>query len=336
MKILTVSVAAYNVEKTIRETLDYFVRYPRRELLDVIIVDDESTDSTPQIADQYAKDYPEVFCVVHKKNGGWASTVVSGIQHAKGKYFKQLDGDDHYNPDTLDTFIDDLEKTDADLVVTKYVTYDDQDGSIITVEDRNPGLECGVVHNLENVYDFAPFMHSLCVRTELLKKENISLLEHRFYTDTEFVLKACSDARTVMFLDYTVYYYRRGVEGQSMSLQGLEKHYIDQDLVIRELCDYKNRFVKREEIRRIFDKLLYGTCGWQYQIYFYLHPTFKHRRDLISFDKFIKDALPDVYEHAVFWEVRMFRKYHYLGYFLLAPHKFRKDKRFTKDGRLRY
>ncbi len=335
-KILSVSVAAYNVEKTICETLDVFCNFPSREKLDVIIVDDQSTDSTPEIADRYAREYPETFTAVHKENGGWASTVVTGIQHAKGKYFKQLDGDDHYDPDSLDKFLKNLEETDADLVITQYVTYDDVDGSVISVENRNPGVEPDIKYNLKDINDFAPFMHSLCVRTQLLKEENIKLLEHRFYTDTEFVLKACSGAHTVLFLDYPVYYYRRGVAGQSMSLQGLEKHYIDQDMVIRELMEYEKEKVERDEIRRIFDKLLYGTCGWQYQIYFYLKPSFKHRRDLISFDKFIKEHAPDVYNNAVFWEVRMFRKYHYLGYFLLAPHKFRKDNRFTKDGRLRY
>lgn len=60
----------------------------------IIVVDDGSTDQTGEIADLYAKWFPEVVAVVHKGNGGHAFGVNTGLKLAKGRYFKVIDLDD--------------------------------------------------------------------------------------------------------------------------------------------------------------------------------------------------------------------------------------------------
>ena len=333
-KILSVSIAAYNVAQTLKECLDPFLKSEVLDYLDIMIVDDGSKDNTAELASNYQNQYPTSIRLISKENGGWGSTVNIGIQNARGKYFKQLDGDDYYEPSALNKFVEYLKQTSSDLVIAPYITYDSETGDIITTENCNPGCEEKKVFLIKEIDGFSPFMHSLAIRTKLLQVGKVSVTEHCFYTDTEFVLKACNQANTVSFFDLPVYYYRRAALGQSMSLEGFEKHYMEQYKVIEVSLDYMIEMVKRPEIKKIFDKLLYGTCYWQYLIMFYISVSRQHKHDLKAFDQMLKEKAPDYYNSIHFGELDLLRKTRFWGYSFLAPYKKNKDNRFTADGRL--
>ena len=93
-KILTVSVAAYNVEKFIRNTLDSCIAEEIMTDLEVLVVDDGATDATAEIVREYEDKYPQTFRLIHKENGGYGTTVNRSMQEASGKYFRLLDGED--------------------------------------------------------------------------------------------------------------------------------------------------------------------------------------------------------------------------------------------------
>lgn len=333
-KVLSISIAAYNVADTLAECLDPFLRTKVLDKLDIMIVDDGSKDDTAKIATSYQEKYPDSFRLIKKENGGWGSTVNTGIKEARGIYFKQLDGDDYYEPEAMNEFIDYLEGVPSDMVIAPYVTYDSETGEAITHENCNPGCEVKTTYDMKDVKKFAPFMHSLSIKTDLLRKGNVSITEHCFYTDTEFVLKACNQAFTVSFFDKEIYYYRRAAVGQSMSLDGFEKHYMEQYKVIEVSLQYLEEFVTREEIKRIYDELLFGTCFWQYLIMFYISVTHEHKKNLVAFDKMLKLKAPEYYSRVRFKELDILRKTRFLGYSVLAPHKKKADNRFTEDGRL--
>lgn len=333
-KVLSISIAAYNVASTLRECVEPFLQSKVLDSLDIMIVDDGSKDETAAIAKEYQDKYPNSIRLIQKENGGWGSTVNYGIQKAVGKYFKQLDGDDYYEPKALNEFVAYLSNQPSDMVIAPYITYDSETGAVITTENCNPGCEVRKCFPIKDINEFSPFMHSLAIKTELLKNGDVKITEHCFYTDTEFVLKACNQAETVSFFDMPVYYYRRAAVGQSMSLDGFEKHYMEQYKVIEVSLDYLHTDVKRPEIKKIYDKLLLGTCWWQYLIMFYISATPEHKHNLIAFDKMLKEKAPNYYDQIHFGELDILRKTHFIGYSILAPHKKKKDNRFTEDGRL--
>ncbi len=334
-KILSISIAAYNVSSTLQECLDPFLKSDVLDDLDIMIVNDGSSDNTVEIAQKYVDKYPNSFRLIDKENGGWGSTVNRGIEQAIGKFFRQLDGDDYYKPENMSSYISFLKKTDADMVLAPYIEFNDSTGEVITESNCNPGCEYKKTYNLADISTMSPFMHSMTIRTELLK-DNVRVTEHCFYTDTEFILKCCNVALTVAFFDKPIYCYRRASAGQSMSLSGLEKHYNDQTTVISVLLDYLRDNVTRAEVRAIYDNLLLGTCFWQYLVLLYISVSSKHKRDLIMFDQILKEKNSEYYNKIGLPAIRILRKTHFLGYALLATHQTRKDKRFDSNGCILY
>lgn len=123
-KLLTVAVPAYNADWCIEKCLSSFVDEGVISALEVIVVNDGSTDSTAEIAAEFAARYPDTFRVINKANGGHGSGINVAIAHAKGKYFKVVDADDWVITQNLAPYLKYLSENTADVVLTHYHTVD--------------------------------------------------------------------------------------------------------------------------------------------------------------------------------------------------------------------
>ena len=104
-KLLTISVAAYNLENMIQQCLNSFIDDEILEKVEVLITDDGSKDRTREIVATYEQKYPNTFHLIAQKNAGPGSTVNSGILHATGKYFRMVDGDDWINTPEMKSYL---------------------------------------------------------------------------------------------------------------------------------------------------------------------------------------------------------------------------------------
>ena len=334
-KILSVSIAAYNVEKTLREALESFTNKKICNYLDVMIIDDGSKDSTAKIAKEYVKKYPNTFRLISKINGGWGSTLNVGMQEAKGKYFKQLDGDDYYSHENLEAFIQFLLKTDADMIQSPFVTFSDNKGEILheygTYDGNYSLFPLGETVLLQDCDNYIPAMHSITVKTEILKTNDINITEHCFYTDVEFVLKAFNFCKTISFYERPVYYYRLARNGQSMSQAGVRKNYRDHQKMLLTMLKYYKENVTKSYVKKVFENRLDGVCNMQYIFYFALECTSKQKKELIEFDTFLKKEYPDFYYRVLGRQVNFLRKTKFWGYWLVARQKMYKDKKLKRN-----
>ena len=153
-KILSVSIASYNVEKFIRKALDSCCVPEIMDRLEVLVVNDGSTDSTLEIAREYEEKYPQTFRVIDKKNGGYGSTVNASIKAATGKYFRLLDGDDWFDRDGLVNFIEELTAAEEDMIVAQFKRVFEEDGH---EELRNEAEDIIAKLNLF-IYKLTPFI----------------------------------------------------------------------------------------------------------------------------------------------------------------------------------
>jgi len=284
-KILTVSIAAYNVEKYIDQTLSVFEKSDVKEKMEVLIVDDGGSDSTREIAQRYTDKYPSVFKFIHKKNGGWGSTLNASIPIAKGKYFKQLDGDDYFDQDDLADFTNLLERIDSDVVISKVRTFDDISGDILDItkyaDNTVLGKEITIAEAGKQV---RLTMHTCTFRTSILRDNEIRLVEKCFYVDQEYFIKSIAYAETAYIVDKIVYCYRLGREGQSMSLEGQLKHYKDNFKVIDSLMSFDNQLPNTLKTKLMVHEYIYKYLIGIYNRLIVLNK----REDLVWFDKKVR------------------------------------------------
>lgn len=322
-KILTVSIAAYNVEDYIRHTLDSIISQGCIDALQILVVDDGGKDSTLQIVKEYEEKYPDSVFGVHKENGGYGSVLNTSIRLAKGKYFKQLDGDDWFDTANLDEYVELLRKVDADYVVTPMRMFNETDGSEI-VRDYFEKLPEGRYSFDEMDFQEISPMHCSTFRTAMLQDNNITITEHCFYTDVELVNRPLPYMETVYIWHKPIYVYRVGREGQSVSKTGIRKHYKEHEKVFWNLIGIYNalpaeKTAKRQFLRR---RLVKETAS-QMKYYCYLDRGKEPYAELKQFGAKLEKDCPEILAAAVdysrFVKIMVktgYRAYHIAGWLM--------------------
>ena len=302
--LLTVSVAAYNVEKYIEKTLECFQDPALAGLVEVLVTDDGGSDSTMEKAGRIAEEYPEIFTLCHKENGGWGSTVNYGLARAKGKYFKLLDGDDWFDKEGLNGLLEYLAGADTDLVYTPYRVIEDGTMAQLSAGGGTGGLPFNERLDFHKVADrLEPTMHCMTFRTEALKG-NVEILEHCFYTDVEYTMRSFCCVDSVCCLEKPLYCYRVGRSGQSMSIAGVRKHHEDHLRVVKSLLSFRDEFrngkakgfLEGDKLLQVMDYRVGGMVNSQYFIYYLLGDDRSFQARVREFDRFLKENHPDMYK----------------------------------------
>lgn len=119
--LVSIIVPVYNVEKYIRECVDSILAQSYK-YIEVILVDDGSPDNSPAICDEYAKNDSRVR-VFHKENGGQSDARNVGLDNAQGEYVNFCDSDDIIDPHTIESAIDIMQRSGADIVGFESITF---------------------------------------------------------------------------------------------------------------------------------------------------------------------------------------------------------------------
>lgn len=123
---LSVVVPVYNVEEYLAECLDSVLAQPYDDV-EVVLVDDGSTDSSGEIARRYAEAHDN-FRLVSQTNGGLGAARNTGVEHARGEYLTFLDSDDRLPPDAWSSMMAALEESGSDLACGVLVRDTGEDG----------------------------------------------------------------------------------------------------------------------------------------------------------------------------------------------------------------
>lgn len=303
-KTLSVSIAAYNVEKYLKKTLSSLVTDRSFERIEVIIVNDGSTDETLTIARNFQKEYGESIIVINKENGGYGSTINCAIKIASGKYFKQLDGDDWFENCNIEDFLDYLDLSQSDLILSPFNKYFEVSGTVQLVDD-NARIAREQTLISEVSFGETLAMHELAIKTELLRNNNINITENCFYTDNEYTFFPLIIAKTISRFDKPIYVYRIGREGQSVSLEGARKHYKDTMKVAYSII---SGFEKANELnnKEIIWKKIKNVVDAVYTYYLCSNDV-NAKADLMKFDNDLKEN-----HYLVYRETMKIKKIYFL------------------------
>jgi len=208
--------------------------------VEIIIVDDGSTDKTGKIADKYAIKYPSVVKVVHQPNGGHGEGINTGLKVATGKYFKIVDSDDWVDKRNLKSIIKLIKKIDSDMIVTNHVfTYKDKRPNkcirFNNVFKRNQEITWNDTHRFKSNQYLS--LHSVMFKKSILDKTKIKLPKHTYYEDNLFVYLPMINIKTIYYLDKDFYRYYIGRTNQSINMDCLIKHYKDQINIAKLMCN---------------------------------------------------------------------------------------------------
>lgn len=322
-KILSISIAAYNIEKYICSTIESLINEDVIEKMEILIVSDGSTDNTVKTGKEYEKKYPGSIRVIEKENGGWGSTVNAGIQNARGKYFKLIDGDDQAMTENLPDFIHYLEKNNYDLVLTPYIEFIDETGElkekISYGEFARGGISASDIPG-----DAHLNMHECCFKTSLLKDNHIKITEKCFYTDVEFVIRGLSVTKSIGFLDKIIYKYRVARAEQSMSINGFRKHYRDHLKMTYNMLEFEKNYAGNDKVKKVIQNRLKKVVMLQYNIFCFLEGNKEHKREIMHFDRKLKQEYIGYYKVPM-KKILILRYSHFMLYKVLCSFCYKKE-----------
>ena len=265
MKILTITIPCYNSQDYMGKCIESALI--GGEDVEIIIVDDGSSDNTAAIADEYQEKYPTIIKAVHKENGGHGDAVNTGLAHATGAYFKVVDSDDWLDEEAYKKVLKILKKVveenhELDLMLANYI-YDKVGRVKKRVMRYRHALPANRIISWDtcrihfNKFQYV-LMHSVIYRTKLLKDCKLELPKHTFYVDNIFLFKPMIHVKKLMYVNADLYHYYIGRDGQSVNEKTMVKRIDQQILINKTLIDFfsENRHGLNKQMYRLLFQYL--------------------------------------------------------------------------------
>lgn len=205
MAKVSIIIPIFNVEKYVHKTIDSVTNQTEKDI-EIILVDDGSTDGSGKICDEYAlKD--ERIRVIHKTNGGLSSARNAGIKVASSDYIMLLDGDDFLNAHAVSILNETMEKYPSDFIQFHYQEVRENDNDLI----ENHNEQIYQAHSLQemysNLYKAGGEFASAC--TKMYRKDVIKevLFKNIRHEDEMWCTDAFRNGMTVTYIPNVLYYY---------------------------------------------------------------------------------------------------------------------------------
>ncbi len=257
MKYITFAIPCYNSEAYMEKAINSIL--PAGEDVEILIVNDGSSDRTKKIGKQYAERFPSIVRVINKENGGHGDAVNSGLSQASGKYFKVVDSDDWVDEDSLMKLLEVIkgfvsEGEEVDMIVSNYV-YEKtgvEHKKVIHYRNVLPQNEIFRWDDIGSFHlDQYILMHSVMYRTEMLKLCQLKLPKHTFYVDNIYVYYPLPHVRRLYYLDVDFYRYFIGREDQSVN-EKIMISRVDQQIYVTKsmISMYDLRLIGSKKLRK--------------------------------------------------------------------------------------
>lgn len=254
--------SAYNEERFIDKAICSLTNQSLKEI-EIIIINDGSTDKTPEIIEKYAEEDPRI-TVINQSNIGLGASRNKGMAIAQGEYVGFLDGDDWYRLDALEIAYNEAKSKDTDITMYQMINYDDETGRIYENDWFN-------LNNLDESFDdivFTPektkdFLFDLSVsscqkiyRNDFLKSINASFPEGIYFEDMPFFFYVYLKAERISIIRHHFYYRRKH---NASITHVVDANYLD---TVKAGCELMRRFIDNgfyEDYK--FDLIAYKING---------------------------------------------------------------------------
>ncbi len=222
-KLITYAIPCYNSAEYMDACIESILACNRPDDIEIIVVDDGSAkDNTLEKARIWESTNPGVVRAIHQENGGHGAAVMTGLEHARGTYFKVVDSDDWLDNEANVAMLDKLASFDEplDLMLVNYVYEHTADNTSEVMSYRRM-LPEGQLFTWDDCGHFGLtkyiLMHSVVYRTQMLRDCGLTLPRHTFYVDNIFVYVPLPQCERIYYMDIDLYRYFIGREDQSVN-----------------------------------------------------------------------------------------------------------------------
>ena len=237
---VSIIVPIYNGEVYIKRCIDSLINQTLRNI-EIILIDDGSTDTTPEIVDEYSNKGDKIK-VFHKSNGGVSEARNFGVKNANGIYILFVDADDWCEPDMAEKMYTTAMNNLSDLVCVGY-SMDDENGKTILINKSDSFMESSEKDEIAEIISKTNISYavtklyklSLIQNNEIFFKTNLSLGE-----DALFVYDYLLNVKSMAVIDEVLYHYVR-CNDQSLST----KYVYNIDQFIEIIFDKKRELFER-------------------------------------------------------------------------------------------
>ncbi len=208
--LVSVIVAAYNVEKYLAHCLDTLLAQTL-DNIEIIVIEDQSTDATKQILQSYAQKDPRIVPLYNEKNLGLSGARNRGIAIARAEYLTFCDSDDFYQPDTCEKLYSAMQKTGADVGACEdniiYYAHREMKPS----DDFYYSLKFMGLNAMsdEIIMNTDVSMHNKIYRKSLMDRYNLRCIEGLLYEDAYFTVAYFCVSKDICFVNEKLYNYVR-------------------------------------------------------------------------------------------------------------------------------
>lgn len=240
--MISIIVPVYNVEKYINKCIDSLINQTYKDL-EIILVDDGSTDSSGKICDEYKKKDKRIK-VIHKINGGLSSARNEGIKIAKGNYLGFVDSDDYVNIKMYEILMDCAKEYELDIVQCKFNWFNDEDEIKKEKNERINLIQCKGIESLRKLYN-KDYTENIVVWNKIYRKElfdDIIFPVGKINEDEFTTYKLFGKCNKVGYIEDKLYNYRKTPNSITNSKFSGKK--ID---ILDALIERKNYFKNKDE-----------------------------------------------------------------------------------------
>lgn len=218
---VSVILPVYNVAPYLRQSLDSIIAQTLQDI-EIICVDDGSTDESGKILDEY-KEKDSRIKVVHKKNAGTGAARNDGLKLATGECIGFVDPDDWILPNMYERLYEILQEKQLDIVMFTPDVFNDKtkkhEGFLYFQNSNFPDFLDNRIFNKD---DISPFSYPMCVWNKLYTKKlfdenNIDFAEGLDFEDHKVIFKSLFTAKRIYFIREKLYVYRHSREGSILS-----------------------------------------------------------------------------------------------------------------------
>ena len=217
--LVSIIVPIYNVEQYLKKCIESIINQTLTNI-EIILVNDGSTDNCGKIIDEYAKKDNRIIAL-HKENGGQASARNMGLDIARGKYIGFVDSDDWIESDMYESLYNKINKTNSDICICGRRAYN-EDGKLsnaINLQDEI--IDFNKNNDKKHILDKFFYSYTVVLWNQLYKKEIINDKNIRFedvnYVGSEdalFNYCVLSDAKRITSMEH-IYYNQLSREGST-------------------------------------------------------------------------------------------------------------------------